>query len=51
LEKVDELTSDLATSLDWTESKVLHTQGLLLRLAPELFSFFLLTWQLARLRP
>ena len=51
MEEVNEFTGNLAQELEWPESKVLHTLALLLRLAPELFAFFLLTWQLAKLRP
>lgn len=41
----------LAKSLDWRESDVLASIGFLLRLAPELFFYFLLVWQLAKVRP
>jgi hypothetical protein len=41
----------LATTLDWRESDVLASIGFLLRLAPELFFYFLLVWQLAKVRP
>lgn len=40
----------LARSLDWRESDVLASIGFLLRLAPELFFYFLLVWQLAKVR-
>lgn len=41
----------LAASLNWRASDVLASIGFLLRLAPELFFFFLLVWQLAKVRP
>ena len=41
----------LATTLDCRESDVRASIGFLLRLAPELFFYFLLVWQLAKVRP
>lgn len=41
----------LATTLKWRPSDVLASVGFLLRLAPELFFYFLLIWQLAKVRP
>ena len=41
----------LAVDLDWRESDVLASIAFLLRLAPELFFYFLLVWQLAKVRP
>ncbi len=44
---VEDFISKTKNDLVWPEEKVLDTLALLLRLAPELFSFFLLVWQLA----
>lgn len=41
---------DLATGLRWRREDVLASLGFLLRLAPELFFYFLLVWQLAKVR-
>ncbi len=41
----------LAASLNWRVPDVLASIGFLLRLAPELFFYFLLVWQLAKVRP
>jgi hypothetical protein len=41
----------LAASLNWRAPDVLASIGFLLRLAPELFFYFLLVWQLAKVRP
>ncbi|MCF1708705.1 hypothetical protein L0V05_07730 [Tabrizicola sp. J26] len=41
----------LATTLSWRPGDVLASVGFLLRLAPELFFYFLLVWQLAKVRP
>lgn len=41
----------LCSSLDRSKHDVLVSLSLLLRLAPELFSFFLLVWQIAKDRP
>lgn len=35
---------------DWPEPRILESLGFLLRLAPELFFYFLLLWELARIR-
>lgn len=40
-----------ARELNWRKRDVLASLGFLLRLAPELFFFFLLLWQLAKVRP
>lgn len=40
----------LAQSLNWRKGDVLASIGFLLRLAPELFFYFLLVWQLAKVR-
>ena len=45
--KVEDFISKTKTDLAWSEEKVLDSLALLLRLAPELFAFFLLVWQLA----
>lgn len=42
---------ELAETLKWRTSDVLSSVGFLLRLAPELFFYFLLVWQLAKVRP
>lgn len=42
---------ELAQELQWRNSDVLASFGFLLRLAPELFFYFLLIWQLAKVRP
>ena len=49
--EVDDYMRVMRQRLDWSTSKVLTTAALLLRLAPELFAFFLLTWQIAKERP
>lgn len=41
----------LAKTLNWRPGDVLASIGFLLRLAPELFFYFLLVWQLAKVRP
>lgn len=41
----------LAGTLNWREADVQSSIGFLLRLAPELFFYFLLVWQLAKVRP
>jgi hypothetical protein len=41
----------LSASLNWRAPDVLASIGFLLRLAPELFFYFLLVWQLAKVRP
>lgn len=41
----------LTGTLNWREADVRSTIGFLLRLAPELFFYFLLVWQLAKVRP
>ncbi|MCL7466659.1 hypothetical protein [Phaeovulum sp. NW3] len=41
----------LARTLNWREADVRASIGFLLRLAPELFYYFLLVWQLAKVRP
>lgn len=41
----------LARSLNWPDTEVRASIGFLLRLAPELFFYFLLVWQLAKVRP
>lgn len=46
-----QFTETLATTLTWREADVLASIGFLLRLAPELFFYFLLVWQLAKVRP
>lgn len=48
---VDEFVSVLGQRLGWSATEVLSTLSLLLRLAPEFFAFFLLTWQIAKDRP
>lgn len=42
---------DLAEGIGWGKEQVLTSLGFLLRLAPELFFYFLLVWQLAKVRP
>ena len=49
--EVREFVSLTGDRLEWRTSEVLNTLALLLRLAPELFAFFLLTWQIAKDRP
>ena len=49
--QVDAFLLTLNQHLDLSDKIVLSTLSLLLRLAPELFAFFLLTWQLAEDRP
>lgn len=41
----------LTGTLNWRTGDVLASIGFLLRLAPELFFYFLLVWQLAKVRP
>lgn len=41
----------LAGDLGWRSDQVLSSLGFLLRLTPELFFYFLLVWQLAKVRP
>lgn len=41
----------LSRTLGWPEHKLLESLSMLLRLAPELFAFFLITWQIAKDRP
>ncbi|TLP45423.1 hypothetical protein FDK21_11715 [Cohaesibacter sp. CAU 1516] len=41
----------IAQALDWRNSDVRKNMGFLLRLAPELFFYYLLVWQLAKVRP
>ena len=48
---VEDFISKTKNDLVWPEEKVLDTLALALRLAPELFAFFLLVWQLAEDRP
>jgi hypothetical protein len=48
---IDIFIDALRRQLNWKTSDVLTTLALLLRLAPELFAFFLLTWQIAKDRP
>jgi len=43
--------SSLRGQLDWSEADVLTSLAFLLRLAPELFAYFLLIWQIAKDRP
>ena len=49
--EVDDFVTMLGQRLDWSAAEVLSTLALLLRLAPEFFAFFLLTWQIAKDRP
>ncbi len=49
--EADELVAKLGHKLGWSNSRVLCNLAVLLRLAPELFTFFLLTWQIAKDRP
>lgn len=49
--EVDDFVSLLGQRLGWSATEVLSTLALLLRLAPEFFAFFLLTWQIAKDRP
>ncbi len=49
--EVEEFISVLKQRLGWSATEILNTLSLLLRLAPELFAFFLLTWQIAKDRP
>ena len=49
--EVEEFVVVLGRRLDWSATEVLSTLALLLRLAPELFAFYLLTWQIAKERP
>ncbi len=48
---VDGFVVLLGKRLEWPSAKVLGTLALMLRLAPELFAFFLLAWQIAKERP
>ena len=41
---------DNLSDRDWPEQRILESLGFLLRLAPELFFYFLLLWELARVR-
>jgi hypothetical protein len=43
--------SSLRRQLEWSEADVLTSLAFLLRLAPELFAYFLLIWQIAKDRP
>ena len=43
--------SALRQQLKWSEADVLTSLAFLLRLAPELFAYFLLMWQIAKDRP
>lgn len=43
--------SSLRRQLDWSEADVLTSLAFLIRLAPELFAYFLLVWQIAKDRP
>ena len=49
--EMDEFVTLLGRRLDWSAAEVLSTLALLLRLGPEFFAFFLLTWQIAKDRP
>lgn len=49
--EVDDFITLLGQRLGWAATEVLSTLALLLRLAPEFFAFFLLTWQIAKDRP
>lgn len=49
--EVDDFVTLLGQRLGWSTTEVLSTLALLLRLAPEFFAFFLLTWQIAKDRP
>ncbi len=51
MEEVDDFVAVLGQRLGWSVTEVLSTMALLLRLAPESFAFFLLTWQIAKDRP
>ena len=51
MEEVDDFVTLLGQRLGWSTTEVLSTLALLLRLAPEFFAFFLLTWQIAKDRP
>lgn len=45
-----EFVEKTAAALNWREADVLSSIGFLLRLSPELFFYFLLVWQLAKVR-
>lgn len=49
--EVPEFLSALRQQLKWSEADLLTSLALLLRLAPELFAYFLLMWQIAKDRP
>ena len=49
--EVPEFLSALRKQLKWSEADVLTSLAFLLRLAPELFAYFLLLWQIAKDRP
>ena len=51
MDEVDEFIAKMCDRLHWSDAEALTTVALLVRLAPELFAFFLLTWQIARERP
>jgi hypothetical protein len=42
--------ADCCTGLGWSKNQVVSSLGLLLRLAPELFGFYLLVWQISKER-
>jgi len=45
-----EFVEKTAAALNWRAADVLSSMGFLLRLSPELFFYFLLVWQLAKVR-
>ncbi|MGX0975608.1 hypothetical protein ACSSVY_001318 [Roseovarius sp. MBR-51] len=49
--ELPEFLSALRQQLKWSEADVLTSLAFLLRLAPELFAYFLLMWQIAKDRP
>ena len=49
--EMEKIIEELQARLDWRSTKSLRAFSSLLRLAPELFTFFLLVWQIAKERP
>jgi hypothetical protein len=48
---VHDYVASLALQLEWSDKAVLTTISFLLRLAPELFAYYLLLWEIAKERP
>jgi hypothetical protein len=49
--EMSDFIASLGDRLGWQESDVLTTLAFLVRLAPELFAFYLLLWQIAKDHP